>query len=168
MSKIYGNMIGGACLAQTYILQDSEGNEITATYVDSDTIFDATANDIREGKTAATDTGVTVGTKDIPAYHTTEGIQLIPAGNELCIHMSEKEKAMYTKLQALVCDFNISLDNSVSTSMVCIEDKVYNVSSTDELSSITIDADNGHIKLGITNNSDKQYLIRYFTYKEEN
>lgn len=46
----------------TYILDDGFGDPIAAVYVSSETIFDATAGDIRSGKTAATDDGITVGT----------------------------------------------------------------------------------------------------------
>lgn len=49
----------------TYILVDESGREIPAVYVDSEKVFDATAGDILSGKTAATDSGITVGTLDI-------------------------------------------------------------------------------------------------------
>lgn len=49
----------------TFLLVDEYGTEYPAVFVESKKIFDATADDIRTGKTAATDTGVTVGTLNI-------------------------------------------------------------------------------------------------------
>lgn len=63
---------------QAYILVDENGVEIPAVLVDEYTVFDATANDIRAGKTAATEEGVTLGTKEIPAYYVEEGYVAIP------------------------------------------------------------------------------------------
>ena len=96
-------------------------------------MFDATANDIRLGKVAATESGVTTGTKDIPAYHTTEGVEKIPAGSALTIPMFS-DKCQYTKLQALICTFNTLVSDSVATEKVSIDGKVYNVGSTTVLS----------------------------------
>ena len=48
-----------------FILVDEAGNEATAVYVEEATVFDATANDIRAGKIAATESGVTVGTLEV-------------------------------------------------------------------------------------------------------
>lgn len=149
-----------------YILVDEEGNEYPAVMVNEETVFDATANDIREGKTAGTEDGVTVGTKEIPLYITTEGIEVITAGSPMVITLNDGKHA-YTKLQAVVCPYNTSLTNSVAVEKTCIEDHVYAVGSTEILSDVTIDDDEKAIKLGITNTSAKPVLIRYFTYKEE-
>lgn len=65
MSTIYGNLVGGIIgYGKTFILVDENDNEIVGTVVDELTIFDATAEDIKLGKTAATDSGIVVGTHD--------------------------------------------------------------------------------------------------------
>lgn len=163
---IYGNAVGGTGIERTYILVDENGNEYPATFVDKETKFDATPNDIRLGKVAATEIGVVTGEKDIPAYHTTEGFKTITVGSSMKIKLPGN-KCDYTKFQALVCSFNTSLADSVATYIVSIGDKVYEVNSTVELSSITVDTNSSSIDLGLFNTSDKICIIRYMTYKEE-
>lgn len=149
-----------------YILVDEDGNEYPAVLVDEETVFDATANDIREGKTAATEDGVTVGTKEIPAYITTEGTKVINSGKRMTITINDG-KHDYTKLLAVICPHNTTLANSVAVEKTCINDMVYPVESTEPLSEVTIDNATQSIDLGILNESDKPVLIRYITYKEE-
>ena len=162
---IYGNAVGGGS-AQTYILEDETGKEIVAVAVESETAFDATANDIRLGKTAVNDSGVVTGEKFIPAYHTTEGFVITPAGSDVVI-LLDGGKCEYTKLQVLICAFNSTVDNSVATEMVSIDGKVYAVKSTVALATASVDAENDKINLGVTNESGKPYIVRFFTYKEE-
>lgn len=150
----------------TIILVDEDGNSVTAVLVDEETVFNATANDIREGKVAATEEGVTVGTKEIPGYVATEGTRYILAGREINIKL-RSDRCEYTKLQAVICAFNTSLTNSVAAEKVVFGESVYPVNSADLLSTVNKDIDNGQIKLGIMNNSDKPVVIRYITLKEE-
>lgn len=154
--------------ANTYILVDENGNEIPAVFVSEETVFNATANDIREGMVAATDNGVTIGTKDIPTYNTYEGMRLIPVGSTFTIPSIDTDinNYDYTKLQAVFCTYNTSMANSVSTDKVSIEDHVYNVNSIEPISTVVKDHDNKSINFGITNNTDKPCVIRFFTYKE--
>lgn len=147
----------------TYILVTPDGEEIPAAVVKELTVFDATANDIREGKTAATETGVTVGTKIIPSYHTDEGIRIVPENSQFILPVPHWD---YTKLQAIICPFNTSLNNSVSAEKVAIEDNVYEVHSTDIIASVSKDSENTRIDFGLINVTDKPCLIRYFMYKE--
>jgi hypothetical protein len=161
---IYGNAVGGIGLERTYILTDENGTELVATFVESEAIFDATANDIRAGKVAATDTGVVTGKKIIPSYHTQEGYKVVTNGSDFVLSIPEGRHA-YTKLQAIFCPFNTSLANSVAAEKVAIENNVYSVRSTTSEAEVTVD-DVDTIHFGITNTSDKPYLIRYFTYKE--
>lgn len=165
---IYGKSVGGVGIERTYVLVDESGNEVTAVLSDTDLTLDATAHDIREGKTAATAQGVTVGDKYIPAYHTTESAQYIPAGDEMIIsQLAQGDRYDFTKLQAIVCPYNTSFADSVAAEKVVIDGKVYAVGSTDVLATVTIDADTKTISLGITNTGTVPCLIRYFTYKEE-
>lgn len=162
---IYGNCIGGVGLERTYILVDENGNEYPAVMVDKETVFDATSNDIRIGKTAATSTGVTVGTKEIPSYQTTEGYKLIQPGSEFIL--SDFQYYNYTKLQVIICAFDTSVENSTSANVVCFDGKVYVANSASVLSTVSIDDDTRSIKLGLVNDGDIPYVMRYFTYKEE-
>lgn len=151
---------------QMYILLDEEGNEYPAVVVEEETVFDATANDIREGKVAATEDGVTVGTKEIPACITTEGTKVIRAGQPVVVDPGNG-KHEYTKLLAVICAFNTSPSDSVAVEKSCINDSIYLVNSTEVLSTVTVDNDAENINLGITNDGNKPVIIRYITYKEE-
>ena len=63
MSIICGNLVGGIVgYGKTFILVDENNNEITGVVVDELTVFDATEDDIKLGKVAASDSGVIVGT----------------------------------------------------------------------------------------------------------
>lgn len=59
---ICGNIVGGFAPLKTLILVDENNNEIIGTVVENVTMFDATAEDIKAGKVAATDSGIVVGT----------------------------------------------------------------------------------------------------------
>lgn len=60
---ICGNLVGGITgYGKTFVLVDEKGNEITGVLVDEITIFDATADDIKLGKIAASDSGIVIGT----------------------------------------------------------------------------------------------------------
>lgn len=148
-----------------FILVDEAGNEATAVYVEEATVFDATANDIRSGKTAATESGVTLGTKDIPAYHLVEGYTAVPNGE--AFKFSAGSKYDYTSLQAILCPFSGSMANSVAADKVVIGDKVYAVNSTEPIATVTKDSETQTIDLGISNDSGSPYVLRYFGYKEE-
>lgn len=63
MSMICGNVVGGASsFGKTFLIEDQDGNQLTGVVVDELTIFTATAEDIKIGKTAATDSGIVTGT----------------------------------------------------------------------------------------------------------
>lgn len=150
----------------TFILVDKDGNEYPASFLSSEPVFTATANDIRKGVTAITAEGLTVGTKVIPAYHTTEGFVVVPAGSEFVISFTN-DRYDFTKFQGIICLVGSSINASVSAEKVVIGDKVYMTNSSDPISSVTKDSTNKKIKLGIVNDTDNMYLLRYFTYREE-
>lgn len=149
--------------AAVYILKDDAGNEVVGVLVENEVEFTATENDIRAGKIAATANGVTEGTKEIPAYLTSEGHRLIPSGSDFIVPSPYYE---YTKLQAIFCPYNTSVDASVAADRVAISDKVYPVQSLEAEATVTFN-DDGYIDFGLTNTSGSIYLLRYFTYKEE-
>ena len=63
MSVIDGNLVGGALgYGKTFILVDENNNEVPAVVVDQLTVFDATAEDLKLGKVAASDSGIIIGT----------------------------------------------------------------------------------------------------------
>lgn len=165
---IYGNPVGGALNAKTYQLECNGGTaEIMAVVVDEETIFDADVNDVRAGKVFATNNGVKVGTKNIPAYNTCEGYRIIAPNEEFKIVLSASDLYDYTKLQCIICPFNTSISDSVAADRVVIDGNLYEVNSSTVLSEVTKDATEKAIKLGITNYSSSSYIIRLFTYKEE-
>lgn len=150
--------------AATYFLLTSDGREVPAVLVDSQTVFTATENDIREGAVAASNSGVVTGTKVIPSYHTREGAKVFTTGEP--IEITNTPLYDYTKLQALVCSYNSTMENSVATVKVAVNDAVYNVLSADSVAEITKNHEEGKIDFGITNDTDKPQIVRYIYFKE--
>ena len=168
MSAIYGNVVGSSTtLGKSVVIKDDSGTEFVGVVVDQETVLTATPNDIRKGKIAATEDGIIEGEKEIPAYHTTQGARAISVGSEFIItSLKDLNKYDYTKLQAIICDFNTSLSDSVSTNKVCIDDNVYDVQSTERLSVVTKNDNDKIIEFGIINETSKPQILRFFTYKE--
>ena len=165
---IYGNPVGGALNAKTFMLEVNGGKtEIAATVVGEETVFDATPNDVRTGKKFATSSGVEVGTKDIPTYRTAQGAVIIKPNENFSIVLEGYSQYDYTKLQCLISKFNTSVDDSVAVDKVVIGDNVYAVNATIPLAAVTKDAATKSIKLNIKNESSVDYVLRYFTYREE-
>ena len=140
-----------------YILVDENGVEVPAVFVNNDVAFTATPNDIRIGMTAATEKGVTEGTKEIPSYYTAEGARLITKGSLLAVPHNDYD---YKKFQAIICAYNTNPSDSVAAKKVAILDSVYNVDSTVALSTVTKDDTNNRVDLGITNDTDRICVIR--------
>lgn len=163
---IIGNVVGGKPLIKSYILETEDGKEIPAVLTEQKVVFDATKNDIRIGKTAATGEGVTVGEKVIPSYHTSEGVAYISSGTKFMIQLKTLDRYKYTKLQAIICPFERSISESVTAEKVSMDSKVYNVKSNTSISNVGIDETLQSIDLGIVNSTDRPFIIRYFTYKE--
>ena len=167
--SISGNLVGSySQIGKTFILVDSDNNQLTGVVTDNIQVFDATDNDVRLGKTYVSDSGAGTGINDIPAYHTFQGTRVITAGKVLTLPNldSKIDNYDYTKMQAIICDFNTNLINSVSAEYVCIDDNVYLVQSTDSLSAIIKNHGTKTIDFGIVNESTKTKIIRYFMYKE--
>ena len=163
---ISGNMVGSySQIGKTFIITDENGVELTGVIVGQETVFDATDNDVREGKIYASDGGVSTGTKNIPSYNTTEGFKLIPAGSDFVLPLYDGMHE-YTKLQAIFCPYNTSLANSVAAEKVAIANSVYPVQSFTAESTISVTNNPNTIDFGITNTSEIPWLLRYFTYKE--
>ena len=155
----------GNYIPKSYIFVDENGNEIAGALVSQETVFDATVNDVREGKVFATETGVKTGEKFIPSYIVHEGYAVVMPNTAFVIK-SLGEYYDFTKLQALFCPYNGSIPNSVAVEKVVINESVYSVNSTDILATVEKDSENQHINFAVTNTSNIPYLLRYFTYKE--
>lgn len=164
LDQMVQNVDGIDVMPETVILVDEDGNELPAVFTDETVELTATANDIRKGCTAVNGDGIVTGEKEIPSYHTTEGIAVIPAGGAFSIISSYYD---YTKLQAIICVFNTSLTDSTAAEKVVIGDGVYAVMSTDVLSTLSKNDNTKSVELGIANDSGETRLIRYIMYKEE-
>lgn len=167
MPKIYGNTVGaGGGLPKSYILETEDGAQLVGVLVGEETVFTATDNDVRKNLVYAGDKGVSTGTKVIPAYHTHQGVKIVTVGSEFNVSLPNLDTYDYTKFQALICDFNSNLNNSVATSKVAIDNKVYEVLSVDSISNITKNNTNKTVDFGIVNETDSPQILRFFTYKE--
>lgn len=154
-------------IPKSYIFVDDNGNEIAGALVAQETVFDATENDVRKGKTFASEVGLKTGMKVIPSYVTSEGYAIIPNGSEIkTLPFTEQDKYDFTKFQALVCPYNSSIAQSVATEKVAINEGVYLVNSANLLATVKKDSSTKTINLGITNDSGSLCVLRYFTYKE--
>lgn len=154
-------------IPKSYMFVDEYGNEMIGILVDEVTTFTATENDVRNGKVFATSTGVKTGTKIIPSYNTSEGFLMVLPGAEIKIPIPDKRELYdYTRFQAIICSFNTNLANSTAAQKVAINDKVYNVLSSESIGDVIVDHNSKAIDLGIVNDSDKIAIIYYFTYKE--
>lgn len=153
-------------IPKSYLFVDEDGNEVAGVLVSQETVFDAVENDVREGKTFGMETGVGVGNKVIPAYHTTEGYQIITNGSEFKVSLTKLDTYDFTKLQVIICPYNSSIEKSVAAEKVAINEGVYAVNSTELIATVTKDGENKSINLGITNDSGNLYVLRYITYKE--
>lgn len=165
VGKIY--TVGTPDETETYILVTEDGTEFPAVMVEDLTMFDATPNDIREGKLAVTDTGVTVGTKNIPAYRTHQGVQVITAGSEFKLKLANYNAYDYTNLQVVICEMNTTLNNSTAVVQSVINDYLYAVLSTEPITKLVKNDVDKTIYFGISNGTDKPCIIRYFTYRLE-
>ena len=167
--SIVGNMAGSySQLGKTFVIVDENNNELTGVVVSQEQIFTATDNDVREGSVYASDSGVSTGTKVIPAYRTSAGCILVqPNGNFSITNLSQNNNFDYTKLQCIITLFDTNISSSVLAEKVIIDDAVYNVGSNAKISDVVKNSENKSIDLNITNDSENYYLIRFFTYKEE-
>ena len=154
-------------IPRSYIFVDENGNEMAGVLVSQETVFDATENDVREGKVFASELGVKTGTKFIPPYNTVSGKRKIASGQSLVIPLYDTlTLSDYTELQVIVCDYNTSFADSVSAAKVVIDSKVYSVGEIDVVAEVIKDTENNKINLGITNEGENDCLIRYLLYKE--
>lgn len=164
---INGNMIGiGSVPLKTVILEDESGNTITGVVTESKVIFDATPADVRIGKTFASDEGICHGENTI-TYRTSEGSELVLPGEDFSIiGLYSYNKYRYTKLQCVISKYTSSTDKTAIEKIV-LNDNVYNVGSSNVISTVTKDDKEKTINLNISNDTNDTYIIYFFTYSEE-
>ena len=168
MSKIYGNVVGGGAVTpKVFQLELEDGTVLEGVVAEEAPEITATANDVRKGKTVITSQGLIEGEKDIPAYRTTVGTQLIKPGASFSIPLSGYNKYDYTKLQCMIVVKNTKLSDSVATERVVLDDAVYPVQSIEKISYVTKNLTDKSIELNFTNDTDQTYYIRYYTYRLE-
>lgn len=163
---INGNMVGGTAPIKTVKIVDENGNEILGVVTESEVVFTATDNDVREGMVYASNDGVSTGTNNIPAYHTNEGKKIVMPNTTFSISLPVEDAYDFTALQILICAYNTSITNSVAADRIGINESLYPVQSTELLSTITKNTENKTIDLGIINDTKNKFVIRFFTYKE--
>lgn len=168
--KIIGSLAGCySPFGKTIILQDADGNDLSAAVITKqEQVFDANTNDVREGKTFATNEGVKIGEKNIPAYRTEKGYYMISNGDTFSLtDMENYNMYDYTELQCIIAPFNSSVKTSVFADKVALFDNVYSLTSEGLLSTVSKNSKNKSIDLNIVNDSGIDYIIHYFTYREE-
>ncbi len=164
---IYGNTVGGFSPIKVMQLELEDGTVLEGVVAEEAPVVDATENDVRKGKTVITSAGVIEGQKDIPAYRTTAGTRRIRPGDSFSIPLPLYDKYDYTKMQCIIVQYNTSLDNSVAADRVVINDCLYSVLSMEKISTLTKNFTDKSIDFNIINDSENTYVIRYFTYREE-
>lgn len=166
--SISGNLVGFySQIGKTFIIEDSDGNEMTGVVVGQETVFTATDNDVREGYVYAGDSGVSIGAKDIPIYRTYQSSVLVFPGEDYSITLSAYDIYDYTKFQGIISKFNTSLEDSVFTDKVIMNNRVYAVNSLEAMSNIEKNIETKSVNLNIVNDTEDIYIITFFTYKEE-
>jgi hypothetical protein len=166
MSIINGRQVGGGSPLKTMTFVDENGVELLGIVVDKEVIFDATVNDVKIGKTFASDNGVEMGV-DTKTYHTTTASCLVLPGEQLSIPLKNNDIYDYTKFQCIIVVYNSNYSTNVETVGVTLDDGVFSTMTTEKLSNITKNSNTKSIDLNITNDSSNIYAIRYFTYRED-
>lgn len=170
MSVVYGNMVGssGSILGKTVEILSDDGVDLMGVVVDQETVLTAKPSDVRIGKIAATESGIIEGTNTIN-YRTERGVRVIKPGESFSIYFTEDDydQYNYTQLQCMIAPFNTSISDSYAINKIVINDGVYMTESTNKISDVTKNSETKSIDLNITNDSDVNQFIYFFTYKEE-
>lgn len=164
---ISGNMVGSySQIGKTFILVDESGAEITGVVTENVKAFNATAADVKIGKTFVSDEGVLEGT-DTKTYRTTQGVQAVAVGKAVSIPLSYYKQYDYTEFQCVITKFNSNLANSTAAIKISLNSNVYNTGSADVISSVSKNSETESIDLNIVNDTDHIIIVHYMTYKEE-
>ena len=142
---------------------DGETKTYATLYGEERAELTATANDIRKDTVAITDSGITIGEKDIPSYHSRTGKRILQAKSDVVIPTHKHYN--YTQLQCTIAKYRNSISDSVEVIASNIDNSLYEAMSTNKLSEITIDDSTQSVNLGIV--ADEKSVLRYFSMKEE-
>lgn len=165
--SILGNMAGCySPMGKTFVLTDERGTELMGVVVGQETVFTATSDDIKVGKIAATNEGITEGV-DTRTYRTVHATRIIFPGETFSIPLDLYNQYDYTKFQAMIAEFNTTPFDSTLVNKVSINDQVFDVNSSTKLSDVTKNVSSKSIDLNITNNTESIYIIHYNTFKGE-
>lgn len=166
--SIVGNMAGCySPMGKTFVISDENGNEVTGVVTEQEQIFTATDNQVYSGYTYAGDSGVSTGTREFISYRTTKGKKVIQPGKSFSIPLTAYDMYNFTEIQCIITPYNTSVANSVAADKVVIGSSVYAVGTATKLGDVASNAETKSIDLNITNDSSQNYIIHYFTYKEE-
>ena len=163
MSGLYGNAVMAPAALKTVIIEDADGNELTGVVTGEEVVFTATDKQVADGFVYAGDNGVSTGSREFLSYRTTRGYKLVDIGDIYTIQLSDNDQYQYTQLQCLISP----LSNPYMVTMSVLDNGVYSVSDGSKLSDVTIDISTKSINLNISNTSNEQYVIYYFTYRQE-
>ena len=168
MSIIYGNAIGasGGVIGQTVEIICDDGTELMGVVTEKEELLDAKPSDVRVGKKVVSDSGIIEGTNTI-TYRTTQGCQMIKPGDSYSIPLSEYNKYDFNKLQCIIFSKNTNLSNSFVAEKIVVEYGVYQVGSSEQISTVTKNSDTKSIDLNLINDTNETKYIRFFTYKDE-
>lgn len=162
MSAIYGNAVGNTAPIKTLKIVDADGNEFVGVVTDSEVLFTATDNDVREGIVYASSEGVSTGTKNIPTYYARCGRKVVLAGKRATLTIPEYN---YTNLMIIISDYNTTAEQSIVPTYISVDDGIYAADSNLKLTDVVVNTDDEQIDIGIT--VDNKSVIRYFVMKEE-
>lgn len=150
-----------------YLIVDEAGNELYGTFVNQQTLTNATANDIRIGKTAVTESGIVTGENTI-TYRTSEGSEIVLPGHEFKLSsLADYNQYNYTKLQCIIAKYASKASDRMAAEKIILNNNMYNVGSSVAVSTITKNLETKTINCNITNDTSDIYIIYFFTYCEE-
>ena len=154
--SIIGNMVGGTSKISVVQMYLEDGTVLEGVVADDAPALDATAQDIRKGKTAITTNGVTVG--EYAAQRAISSSISINAG-DACVIPFEDGTYDYAAFQCVIT-------SSGAIKYASINNKIVSVDGT-EISTITKDVNTKSINLNFTNDSEDIYEILYTTYRDD-
>lgn len=159
---ILGNALGAFGFPKTYILTDENGNELVGVVTESEIIFTATDNDVREGSVYAGDGGVSTGTKEIPPYYARYGLKVLLAGKEAIISVP---KYNYSNLLITISTYDTDINQSVDVSYVSVDNSIYEIGNSIKISDAIMNEEAHQIELGVT--VSEKSVLRYSVIMEE-
>ena len=159
---IHGNAIGNTAPIKTLTIVDENNNEYVGIVTGSEVVFTAGPGDIRLGLIAGTEEGITEGTREIFQYRTEKGIQLVMPGDNFYINMPDNNMHQYTELQCMIAP----LLNNYTVEKTVIDNAVYSTFG-EKIADITVNNSDKTINLNIVNDTENDFIIYYFMYREE-